>query len=52
MLICEGLDTVSRIYINDNLVGQSENMFVRYIFNIKNALQVLRMKQINYSSTN
>lgn len=38
VLLCEGLDTVAKVFINDNLVGQSENMFVRYIYNIKAAL--------------
>lgn len=40
VLVCEGLDTVARVFINGNLVGQSVNMFVRYIFNIKDALTV------------
>lgn len=52
VLICEGLDTVSKIYINNNLVGESENMFVRYIYNIKGALQVFTINQIIYSLTN
>lgn len=41
VLICEGLDTVSRIFINGVLIGKSKNMFVRYIFDIKSALQVI-----------
>ncbi len=37
MLVCEGLDTVSTVYINDKPVGTSTNMFARYFFNIPHA---------------
>ena len=40
MLVCDGLDTVSTVYINNKSVGASDNMFVRYSFNIKQYLQV------------
>ncbi|KAL3837189.1 hypothetical protein ACJMK2_022560 [Sinanodonta woodiana] len=40
MLVCEGLDTVSIVYVNDRPVGKSDNMFVRYVFDIKSALKV------------
>ncbi|ODN02454.1 Beta-mannosidase [Orchesella cincta] len=40
ILVCEGLDTVSKVYINDDLVGQSQNMFARYTFDIKHALKI------------
>lgn len=40
MLICEGLDTIAKVYINDILVGESVNMFVRYIYDIKDVLRV------------
>ena len=40
LLVCEGLDTVSTVYINDKEVGKSVNMFVRYIFDVKHALKV------------
>lgn len=40
VLVCEGLDTIAKVFINNNLVGQGENMFVRYIYNIKGALTV------------
>lgn len=40
VLICDGLDTVADVYINDNLVGQGDNMFVRYVYNIKDVLTV------------
>ncbi|XP_067685962.1 beta-mannosidase-like [Haliotis asinina] len=34
-LVCDGLDTISTIYINDQKVGTSENMFVQYVYDIK-----------------
>ena len=30
ILDCQGLDTVASVYINNVLVGNSDNMFVRY----------------------
>lgn len=33
-----GVDTISDIYVNGRLVGSTDNMFVRYSFNIKNKL--------------
>lgn len=44
VLVCEGLDTISEVFINGISVGKSENMFVRYIFDIKSALKVQRPK--------
>jgi beta-mannosidase len=38
VLICEGLDTVADVYINTVLVGQSTNMFQRYVWEVKKAL--------------
>lgn len=37
-LVCEGVDTISQIYLNDVLVGTTDNMFVRYKFDIKSLL--------------
>ena len=34
----EGLDTVSTVYVNGQQVGRSENMFRRYLFDIKSCL--------------
>ncbi|XP_022090412.1 beta-mannosidase-like [Acanthaster planci] len=39
LLICEGLDTISMVTINGKSVGKSENMFIRYEFNVKNVLK-------------
>ncbi|XP_015794615.1 beta-mannosidase [Tetranychus urticae] len=38
-LIVEGIDTISNIYINENLIGVSRNMFVRYDFEISRYLK-------------
>lgn len=38
LLICEGLDTVADVYINAVLIGQSTNMFQRYVWDIKKTL--------------
>ena len=40
LLVCDGLDTISVTYINNKEVGRSVNMFVRYIYDVKHALNV------------
>lgn len=45
-LIFEGLDTVAEVAIGSEVVGNSDNMFVRYIFDVKDQLQV---RQLIYS---
>ncbi|XP_045208111.2 beta-mannosidase-like isoform X1 [Mercenaria mercenaria] len=40
VLVCEGLDTVSTVIVNNKTVGTSDNMFVRYVYDIKSALVV------------
>lgn len=39
-LVCEGVDTISKIYINNVLIGTTDNMFIKYKFNIKPLLKV------------
>ncbi|CAH1280029.1 unnamed protein product [Diabrotica balteata] len=39
-LVFDGLDTFSNIYLNGAKIGESKNMFVQYIFPIKNYLKV------------
>eukprot|EP00727_Mastigamoeba_balamuthi_P002336 m51a1_g121 putative beta-mannosidase isoform 1 (1148) ;mRNA; r:403952-409163 len=39
LLVCDGLDTVSRVSINGVTVGTSDNMFRRYFFDAKTALK-------------
>src|SRR5512140_3609000 len=31
-LVCDGLDTLARVYVNGSLVGRGENMFRQYRF--------------------
>ena len=38
-LVAQGIDTVSTVYINDKIVGQTNNQFVRYRFDIKSVLK-------------
>lgn len=40
LLVAHGLDTVSQVYLNDKLIGDTDNMFTRYQFDIKSLLQV------------
>ncbi len=37
--MAKGIDTVSSVYINDKLIGTTDNMFVRYKFDIKQVLK-------------
>ncbi|KAH3701562.1 hypothetical protein DPMN_076550 [Dreissena polymorpha] len=40
VLVCEGFDTVATVTVNNQTVGTSMNMFVRYVYDIKQALVV------------
>lgn len=40
MLVFHGVDTVADIYLNDKLLGRTDNMFVRYRFDVKGVLKV------------
>ncbi|KAM7315502.1 beta-mannosidase-like [Ixodes scapularis] len=35
LLVAHGIDTIANVYVNDILLGSTENMFVRYRFDIK-----------------
>jgi len=37
-LVCDGLDTLARVYVNGALVGRGENMFRQYRWDIKKLL--------------
>lgn len=39
-LNCDCLDTITEIYINERLIGTTDNMFRRYRFEVKDALKV------------
>ena len=38
-LVFEGLDTISEIYLNNIRLGGTDNMFVKYRYNVKNILK-------------
>ena len=40
VLVCEGLDTLSSVYINNHLIAQTNNMHRRYEFDVKDYLVV------------
>lgn len=40
VLAARGLDTIAEIYLNDALVGETQNMFVEHEFDVKSRLRV------------
>ena len=40
-LVLFGVDTVADVFLNGYLVGSTDNMFVRYKFNVKPTLRVM-----------
>ena len=51
LLVFEGLDTVATILVNNIKVGQSSNMFHRYIFDVKGALKTgLNTIKVDFTS--
>ena len=46
-LVCHGLDTIATVIINGRNVGQATNQFVRYVFDIKDALQVREYSKLS-----
>ena len=40
ILVAEGIDTVSTIFINGQQVGTTDNMFVKYTFDVKSFIKV------------
>lgn len=39
-LVFHGIDTVADVRLNGLVLGQTDNMFVRYKYNVKNILRV------------
>lgn len=39
-LVLHGVDTVAEIRLNGLLLGETDNMFIRYRFNVRNLLKV------------
>lgn len=51
ILVCDGLDTVSTVIINGKVVGHSDNMFLRYIFDVKKVIKAGKNTiQVNFTS--
>ncbi|XP_055949322.1 beta-mannosidase-like [Argiope bruennichi] len=50
VLIAHGLDTVSKIHLNGKLIGVSDNMFVRYLFDIKPVLKANNSIRVSFRS--
>jgi len=55
-IVFDGLDTIAEIYLNDNIIGKTNNMFVQYKFDVsqflvkgKNTLKVLFKSPNEYS---
>ena len=40
IMVAEGIDTVSTIFINGQQVGTTDNMFVKYTFDVKSFIKV------------
>lgn len=38
-LVCDGLDTLAEVWVNDHLVGKAENMFRQYRWDVKGVLR-------------
>jgi beta-mannosidase len=41
-LVLHGVDTIAEISLNGLFLGETDNMFVRYRFNVRNLLKVSR----------
>lgn len=39
-LVLHGVDTIARINLNGFFLGETDNMFIRYRFNVRNLLKV------------
>ncbi len=46
LLRCNGLDTISEVFLNGDIIGHTDNMFVRYDFRVKSKLKIKGNKLI------
>lgn len=46
MLTFHGLDTITKIMLNDQLLGRTDNMFRRYKFDVKNFLVEVSLETV------
>ncbi|XP_069486792.1 beta-mannosidase [Ambystoma mexicanum] len=49
-LICEGIDTVSEVIINNVTVGKTDNMFIQYNFDVTNVVKDVNFIEVRLSS--
>ena len=47
ILVAEGVDTVSTISINGQEVGRTDNMFVKYSFDIRSFVKVKNISRVS-----
>ncbi|XP_026676386.1 beta-mannosidase-like [Diaphorina citri] len=47
-LVFHGVDTIATIYLNDKELGKTDNMFVRYRFDVKDKLQMSSHAVLSY----
>ena len=47
ILVAEGVDTVSTISINGQEVGRTDNMFVKYSFDIRSFIKVKNISRVS-----
>lgn len=47
-LVFDGIDTISEIYLNENLIGSTNNMFVKYTFSVEEYINVCGTFFFNY----
>ncbi|CAG2116035.1 unnamed protein product, partial [Medioppia subpectinata] len=38
-LLANGIDTVSSVYVNDQLIGKTDNQYIRYVWDVKKVLK-------------
>jgi beta-galactosidase/beta-glucuronidase len=41
VLTFNGLDTIAKIFLNEKVIGETDNMFVRYRFDVKKNLVIV-----------
>ena len=50
-LIFEGIDTIAEIFLNDSLLGKSENMFLKYEFDVSSLIKEKEnLLEVNFKS--
>lgn len=50
MLTFDGIDTIANVILNDQILGQTSNMFVRYSFDVKKILAATNQLRLEFTS--